>query len=164
MGMPRTSHHTLTQRSAAILAAGLSGSCIALTGCSTFGPGAPPCMPPTHSVSPSTVEIGETVTVHAQDVECDPRYGGSAEIQVIVTDSLGRKIIDTTAPMNDAGGFSYSFEVPEEAATGKAAVEAYPHNVDWCDDTGRNNRVSEADVSLQRVSCAARIEPLTITG
>ncbi|MDF9276824.1 hypothetical protein P4U43_03360 [Arthrobacter sp. EH-1B-1] len=115
-------------------------------------------------MSPSTVEIGETVTVHAQDAECDPRYGGSAEIQVIVTDSLGRKIIDTTAPMNDAGGFSYSFEVPEEAATGKAAVEAYPHNVDWCDDTGRNNRVSEADVPLQRVSCAARIEPLTITG
>lgn len=120
-------------------------------------------MPPLHSVSPSTATTGETVTVQAQDAECDPHYGDSARIQVIVTDSVGKKVIDTTAPMNDAGGFSFSFEVPEDAATGKAAVEAYPHNVDWCDDTGTNNRVSEADVPLIRASCAARVEPLTIT-
>ncbi|MBT2248827.1 hypothetical protein JHV56_08980 [Arthrobacter sp. BHU FT2] len=103
------------------------------------------------------------MTVEAQDSECDPRYGEHAEIDVNVTDAGGKRIISTTAPMNDAGGFTYSFRVPSSATPGKAAVEAYPHDVDWCDDTGKNNRVSAAEKLLIRASCAARIEPLLIT-
>lgn len=135
----------------------------ALAGCSPSFMGAPPCMPPDYAVSPTSVTIGETVTVKAQDADCDPRYGKNAQVQVTVTDANGTKIIHTTAPMNDAGGFTYSFNIPPHAAPGNAAVEAYPHNVDWCDDTGKNNRVSDGEVPVARVSCAARIEPLIIT-
>lgn len=59
-------------------------------------------------------------------------------------------------------GFTYSFNIPAQATPGEVAVEAYPHNIDWCDDTGKNNRVSDAEIPLVRASCAARIEPLTI--
>jgi hypothetical protein len=121
-------------------------------------------MPPTFSVSPSSAEIGQTVTVQAENSDCDPRYGENARIQVLVTDANGERIVDTVAPMDDAGGFTFTFDVPAQTALGKAAVEAYPHNVDWCDDTGKNNRASEAEVPLIRASCAERIELLTITG
>lgn len=120
-------------------------------------------MPPPYSVIPSSAAIGETVTVAAQDSECDPRYGENAEINVNVTDAGGKRIISTTAPMNDAGGFTYSFQLPANATPGEAAVEAYPHDGDWCDDTGKNNRVSAAEKPFIRASCAARIEPLLIT-
>ena len=119
-------------------------------------------MPPPYSVTPSSAATGETVTVEAQDSECDPRYGENAEIDVTVTDAGGMRIISTTAPMNDAGGFTYSFQLPTNATLGEAAVETYPHDVDWCDDTGKNNRVSAAETPFVRASCAVRIEPLLI--
>ncbi|MBM7781779.1 hypothetical protein [Arthrobacter tumbae] len=102
------------------------------------------------------------MTIEAPDSECDPRYGQNAKVQVTVTDAAGKRIIKTTAPMNDAGGFTYTFEVPAEATAGLAAVEAYPHKIDWCDDTGKNNRVSDGTAPLVRVSCAERIKPLKI--
>lgn len=120
-------------------------------------------MPPPYSVSPSSAAVGETVIIEAQDSDCDPRYGENAEVNVTLTDAGGKKIISTTAPMTDAGGFKYSFQLPTNTAHGEAAVEAYPHDVDWCDDTGKNNRVSEAEKPFIRASCAARIEPLLVT-
>ncbi len=120
-------------------------------------------MPPDYSVSPSTVETGGTVTIQAQDSDCNPRYGQNARIQVTVTDVEGTNLLRTTAPMSDAGGFTYSFDVPQGAKPGAATVEAYPYGVDWCDDTGQNNRVSGPDPSIVRASCAARIEALAIT-
>ncbi|MBT2531386.1 hypothetical protein J7E83_04450 [Arthrobacter sp. ISL-48] len=103
------------------------------------------------------------MTVRAQDADCNPRYGANALIQVTVTDATGTQVINTTAPMNDAGGFVYAFDVPPQTAVGDATVEAIPHNVDWCDDTGRNNRVQGAPVALERTSCVARTETLSIT-
>ena len=44
--------------------------------------------------------------------------------------------------MNDAGGFSYAFEVPAGTSAGEAVITAMPFNIDWCDDTGSNNRVT----------------------
>lgn len=90
------------------------------------------------------------------------RYGENARVRVTVTDAAGAKVINRTAPMNDAGGFTYTFEVPLQAAVGDAAVEATPYDIDWCDDTGRNNRAAGAAATLERASCAARIEPLNI--
>ncbi|KIS27550.1 hypothetical protein TV39_10385 [Arthrobacter sp. SPG23] len=113
-------------------------------------------------MNPPRAKAGDTVTVQASDADCDPRYGRNARVQVIVTDAAGAKVINTTAPMNDAGGFAYTFEVPLQAAIGDAAVEATPYGIDWCDDTGRNNRAGAA-ATLERVSCAARIETLGIT-
>ena len=121
----------------------------------------PPCMPPDYSVSPSRAKTGERVAVHAEDAGCNPRYGQDALIQVIVTDATGQMIIKETAPMNDAGGFTFQFTVPQQAAAGEASVEAVPYALDWCDDTGRNNRVPQSS-GMQRASCAARTEPLTI--
>jgi len=104
------------------------------------------------------------VTVQAQDAGCNPRYGANAQIQVSVTDSSGAKIINTTSKMNDGGGFAYTFIVPARTARGKAAVTAVPYNIDWCDDTGRNNRVAGAAVVLlQRASCVLPVKPLTIS-
>lgn len=121
----------------------------------------PPCFPPVYSVKPAVVKPGETVTVHAGDADCNPRYGQNALVQITLSDVRGEKVIMTTAPMNDAGGFTYQFEVPPQAAPGQASVEAYPYGVDWCDDTGRNNRVAHPS-GLARTSCAVRTEPLTI--
>jgi hypothetical protein len=116
-------------------------------------------------VHPLSVEAGETVTVTAPDAECDPRYGKDARIHVIVTDARGTKVLDTTAPMNDAGGFTYAFDVPLHTAAGAATVTAMPYDVDWCDDTGRNNRVAASGlaVKLDRASCAQPVRLLTIT-
>jgi hypothetical protein len=80
---------------------------------------------------------------------------------VIVTDGNGTEVINTTSPMTDAGEFAYTFTVPAETAVGEAAVTAMPHNLDWCDDTGRNNRV-KGPMNLDRTSCVMPVEPLTI--
>ncbi|MEE2523453.1 hypothetical protein V1639_10300 [Pseudarthrobacter sp. J75] len=37
-----------------------------------------------------------------------------------------------------------------------------PHNLDWCDDTGKNNRVAGSAGGLQRISCAMPVKPLQI--
>lgn len=134
-----------------------------LSGCGVSpGNGEPPCLPPAYSVTPPSAKAGDTVTVQAPDADCNPRYGKDARIQVTLTDAAGMKVIETTAPMTDAGAFTYTFVVPSTAAAGAAAVEAVPYGVDWCDDTGRNNRADGTGATLERTSCAARTEPLNI--
>jgi hypothetical protein len=136
----------------------------AASGCaSSSGNGEPPCFPPAFSVKPSAAKAGERVTVTAPDADCNPRYGDNARIQVIVNDATNVKVIDATAPMDDAGGFTYTFEVPAQTTLGEAAVMAIPFNIDWCDDTGKNNRADGAAVTLQRASCVMPMKPLTIT-
>lgn len=141
-----------------ILLAGAASGCA-----STSGNGEPPCFPPSFLVKPAAAKAGERVTVTAPDADCNPRYGANARIQVTVNDSASVKVIDATAPMNDAGGFTYTFEVPSHSAVGDAAVTAVPYNIDWCDDTGKNNRAAGAVESLQRASCVMPMKPLTIT-
>jgi hypothetical protein len=102
------------------------------------------------------------VAVHAEDARCNPRYGQDALIQVTVTDAAGLDVIRETAPMNDAGGFTFRFVLPQQTSSGEASVEAVPYDLDWCDDTGRNNRVAHPS-GMERASCAARTEPLTVT-
>lgn len=140
-----------------LMASGVSG-CAS----STSGDGAPPCFPPAFSVAPSSAKPGDRVTVTAQDAACNPRYGKDARIQVTMTDAAGMEVLTATAPMNDAGSFSYGFDVPAGTAAGEAAITAMPFNIDWCDDTGRNNRVAGAAVTLERVSCVLPTKPLTI--
>lgn len=162
MALP--SRYRVRSHSRRIRVTAAAGAIVALASGCGFSPwnGEPPCFPPAYSVKPSKVKAGEKVTVTAPDADCNPRYGRNARIQVMVTDAAGVKVIDTTAPMNDAGGFSYTFNVPAQTAAGEAAVTAMPFNVDWCDDTGRNNRADGAAVFLQRASCALPIKPLHI--
>ena len=138
----------------------------AMSGCASSNPGnaGPPCFPPAFSVAPSSAKPGERVTVTAPDADCDPRYGANARIQVTMTDAAGAEMFTATAPMNDGGSFSYAFDVPAGTAAGEAAISAMPFNIDWCDDTGRNNRAAGAGaaVTLERVSCVIPTRPLTI--
>ncbi len=144
---------------ASVVGAGLLA---AASGCSSNLFAEPPCFPPDYSVTPSAAKAGEMVTVKAPGAKCNPRYGENARIEVLVTDEQGVEVINTTAAMTDAGAFTHSFRVPAQMAVGQATVAAAPHNVDWCDDTGRNNR-AEGPAVLERASCAQPRKPLTIT-
>ncbi len=136
----------------------------AVSGCagSSSGDGEPLCFPPGFSVAPSSAKPGDSVTVEAPDADCNPRYGANARIQVTMTDAAGLDVLTATAPMNDAGGFTYSFEVPAGTGPGEASITAMPFNIDWCDDTGRNNRAAGAAGGFERVSCVLPQKPLTI--
>ncbi|MHA7262211.1 hypothetical protein ACX80W_03290 [Arthrobacter sp. TMN-37] len=145
------------------LAAGIGAAVMGTTAaCTPYSGTAPPCFPPAFSVTPAAAAPGETVTVAAPPVDCDPRYGDDARIRIVVTDERGVEAIDTTAPMTDAGEFAYTFPVPARMAVGKASVMAEPDDVDWCDDTGRNNRIQGSRM-WERTSCVLPVEPLTIT-
>ena len=115
-------------------------------------------------MAPSSAKPGDTVTVMAPDADSNPRYGPNAHIQVTMTDPAGVDVLAATAPMNDAGAFTHSFEVPAGTAAGVSAVTAMPLNIDWCDDTGRNNRAagSGAAAGLDRVSFVIPQKQLTI--
>ena len=137
-----------------------------LPACSRPGPfDAPPCFPPAYTLTPERAQVGQNVSVTAPDADCVPRYGENARIHVTVTDAAGARILDATSPMNDAGGFTYSFNVPVDSAAGAATVTAMPYNIDWCDDTGRNNRADGyvRAGELTRASCAQPVRILTIT-
>ena len=122
----------------------------------------PGCFPPDYTVTPGSARPGSAVVVAAPDAGCDPRYGPDARIAITVTDAEGKKILQQLGPMNDAGGFRFEFKVPKAAVPGLAVVTAVPHGVDWCDDTGRNNRVHHP-TGIQRSSCVIPAEPLGIT-
>ncbi|MFE5839439.1 hypothetical protein [Arthrobacter sp. NPDC056493] len=150
-------------RALAAVASATAMAMMSAAGCAPSPAGEPPCFPPPYSVRPSEARPGDSVTVQAQDAGCNPRYGGNARIQISVTDSAGAKVIYATSAMNDGGGFTYTFVVPARTTKGQAAVTAVPYSIDWCDDTGRNNRVAGAAVVLlQRASCVLPVKPLTI--
>ncbi|WP_312099808.1 hypothetical protein [Corynebacterium dentalis] len=134
----------------------------ALAGCGSISRDEPPCLPPEFSASPASATVGDQVTVAADDSECNPRYGHGASIKITITDSAGNQVIDTTAPMNDAGGFTYTFNVPADTAAGGSSITAYPHGIDWCDDTGRNNRAQTETHTLTLVSCVMPQESITV--
>ena len=92
----------------------------------------PPCFPPAYSVSPTIAKPRATVTVAAPAAECNPLYGSNAQIQVSVTD------------------------------LGEASVTAMPHDIDWCDDTGKNNRATGIP-QLELASCATPMGTFNIT-
>ncbi|WP_459299394.1 hypothetical protein [Arthrobacter sp. TMN-49] len=122
-----------------------------------------PCLPPPYTLSPETAKPGGSVTIRADDASCNPRYGENAQIQLEVHDGSGAKVVEVLAPMNDAGGFSAVVDLPATVASGQGMVSAYPYNLDWCDDTGRNNRVGAVgDTDVQLVSCLLPSRPLQI--
>ena len=153
----------LTDACARVLAVALCAVpvLVGATGCrDIFAP--PPCMPPEFSVSPAAAKPGDQVTVSAPDTTCDARYGTDAQVQVELLDAYGTPVLEELAPMTDDGGFSFVFTVPAGLAPGKAGVTAYPYNMDWCDDTGVNNRAGAGPQTLVGVACAQRLVPLVI--
>lgn len=125
------------------------------------------CMPPPYTISPERVEAGGTVGISAGDADCDPSYGDSAQVEIIIMTSGSERVLRTLAPLKDAGGFSAEVVVPADAEPGDYLVSAYPYAVDWCGDTGGNNRLSQGGgrtdtVGLVRASCAATGVPLVV--
>lgn len=139
--------------------------CGALGSCSGYPVPAPACFPPKYSVQPATARPGDQVTVSAPDASCNPSYGKEAKIEVSLTDAAGREIFRKTGSMNNDGGFTFSFKVPAGMKPGKAGVTAVPHQLDWCDDTGRNNRLQgegAGDAGITKASCVIPVVPLVI--
>jgi len=128
-----------------------------------------PCMPPPVSMNVATAKRGTVVKLAAKDAQCRPRYGKNAQIEVTVLDSKGDLVFSGLGPMTDDGGFTFSFQVPEGSALGKAVVSATPYGVDSCDDTGGNNRLGASPAAaaagaseLQRADCIRPMLALTI--
>jgi len=119
-------------------------------------------MPPAYSVVPSAAQPGDAVSVTAPDATCDARYGMGAQVQVTVRDAAGTTVLAELAPMTDDGGFTFVFTVPAGMSPGRALVGAVPYGMDWCDDTGVNNRAAGGPQTLVLVSCAERAVPLVI--
>lgn len=136
----RTGKRLIRTASAVVLACALG---VLATGCQPPFSGAPPCRPPAYVVDPASVEAGETITVSAPDATCDPRYGERAQIQVELLDDQNEVILTELAPMGDAGSFEHTLRIPAGTKPGSYGISATPHDIDWCDDTGRNNRVGE---------------------
>lgn len=145
-------------RSAFVLTLAGAGSLL-VSGCQPPFSGAPPCMPPKYTVAPSTLRAGADLKISAPDATCDPRYGERAQIQVELLDEQNEVLLTELAPMNDAGSFEHTLRIPAGTKPGSYGVSATPHNVDWCDDTGRNNRIenpefSQSGLVVVRVACA----------
>ena len=145
---------------------------VLLTGCqpSAVMPphGAPPCGPPAYVLEPSSVKAGSTLKVSAPDATCDPRYGERAQIQLEVLDSRNQVLFAELAPMGDAGSFDHVLRIPADTKPGSYGVSATPHDLDWCDDTGRNNRVGstglpQSGTVIVRASCAMPLVSFTVT-
>ncbi|WP_155849469.1 hypothetical protein [Arthrobacter sp. H20] len=84
----------------------------------------------TTRVPPSITKLNEMAAVMAIDATCNPRYAENARVHMTVTDACGEQIINFTERMINAGGFTYSFDVPTDAAPGEAASEEVPSGVD----------------------------------
>ena len=70
--------------------------------------------------------------------------------------------------MSDAGSFTYGLRIPDGTKPGDYGITALPNGLDWCDDTGQNNRVDSAEngfegTAVVRASCAIPRVGLHIT-
>ena len=163
------------------LLAAVAAAALACTGCTGEPPVTPtgaatiasdpspgytgPCLPPPFTLSSATVKPGGTVTVTANDSTCHPRYGQEAQIEISVMNVKMVEIFHGLGPMSDDGGFTFELALPRTVEPGEATVTARPYDLDWCDDTGGNNRLNGAespDPDLERVDCINPVQPLRI--
>ncbi|WP_105549249.1 hypothetical protein [Arthrobacter sp. MYb227] len=127
-----------------------------------------PCPPPQYSLGSSSVSAGGELKISAQDATCDPRYGQDAQIQLQLLDSANQVLETKLAPMADAGSFDYTLKLPASLKPGTYGISATPHNLDWCDDTGVNNRIENPSFGttglvMVRASCMMPLEQFTLT-
>lgn len=132
-----------------------------VTGCSPSAESSPPCMPPNFSISVSEARAGNSVSLSAPAATCNPSYGEEARVEISVSTDSGKKVLHTKAPMEDNGAFEYSYHIPKTTKPGVLAISAMPADVDWCDDTGTNNRLKNAS-EFERTSCEIPVRQLAI--
>ncbi|GAA1498393.1 hypothetical protein GCM10009628_33970 [Paeniglutamicibacter kerguelensis] len=135
------------------------GMLLATTACIPQYFGSRPCMPPDYVVAPSSLRAGEDLKISAPDATCDPRYGERAQIQIELLNGQNEVLLTKLAPMGDAGSFEHTLRIPATTKPGSYSISASPFNVDWCDDTGKNNRLEnpgfgQSGVIEVRAACA----------
>lgn len=129
-------------RSRAVLLAALGAASLwGLSGCSVVLHPPGPCMPPAYALDAAVVAPGGTLRVSAPEATCDPRYGQDAKVRVDLVNGRREILLSELAPMSDAGAFTHVLKIPATLKPGAYGISAAPDGMDWCDDTGRNNRL-----------------------
>lgn len=153
------------------LATAGAGILFGVTAC-VGGPGGPsgppPCPPPAYTLGSDSVAQGGTLRVSAPEATCNPSYGDKAQIEIQLLDSQHKVLETQLAPMRDTGSFDYQLALPSTLRAGTYSISAFPHDLDWCDDTGVNNRLKNSSsqnsgVVIVRASCVIPIKEFTVT-
>lgn len=160
-----TPGHTALGNIAMLLLGG--GMLLSTTACIPQYFGGQPCMPPNYTLDPSNVRAGSDLKISAPDATCNPRYGERAQIQIELLNGRNEVVLTELAPMNDAGSFEHTLRIPATTKPGSYSISATPYGVDWCDDTGRNNRIEnpgfgQSGMAVIRVACATPYVPFRV--
>lgn len=157
-------------RPRSVLLAALGASFLfGLPGCSVMLHSPGPCMPPAYALDPAVVAPGGTLRVSAPDAACDPRYGQDAKVRIDLVNGRHEVLLSELAPMSDAGAFTHVLDIPATLKPGTYGISAAPDGVDWCDDTGHNNRlenpgIGDSGFGVARAACAVPQVGFRVTG
>ncbi|WP_411732585.1 hypothetical protein [Paeniglutamicibacter sp.] len=144
---------------ALLVAAVGAGALLGVSGCSVILHSSRPCMPPNYTLDSLVIAPGGTLRISAPDATCDPRYGEDAKVRIDLVNGHQDVLLTELAPMSDAGAFTHTMEIPASLTPGTYGISAAPDRVDWCDDTGHNNRVEnpgfgDSGLLVVRAACA----------
>lgn len=127
---------------------------LAVAGCIAPIHTSTPCMPPAYTLDSPVVAPSETLGMSAPDATCNPRYGKDARVRIDLVDARQQVVLTELAPMSDAGSFAFDLRIPGGTKPGAYGITAMPNGLDWCDDTGSNNRLGGADTGIEGVAAA----------
>ena len=132
---------------------------VAFAGCTAPVHTSAPCMPPAYTLDSPAVAPGETLRISAPAATCNPGYGKEAQVRIEVVNDRQQVVLTELAPMSDAGAFTHDLRIPGGTEPGAYGITALPDELDWCDDTGRNNRLGGTGIGIEgfaaaRASCA----------
>lgn len=126
-------------------------------------------MPPAYILATAVVAPGGTLRISAPAATCKPRYGEDARVRIDLVNTRREVLLTELAAMSDAGAFTHALEIPATLKPGTYGISAAPDGVDWCDDTGRNNRLENpgfGDTGLRvvRTACAVPYVEFRVAG
>lgn len=155
-------------RALLVIAVG-AGALFGVSGCSAIPQSSRPCMPPEYTLDSAVIAPGGTLRISAPDATCDPRYGEDAKVRIDLVNVRQEVLLTELAPMSDAGAFTHALEIPASLEPGSYGISAAPDGVDWCDDTGRNNRLENPDfgdtgLGVLRAACGVPHVGFQVTG
>jgi hypothetical protein len=153
----------------ALLVAASAAILTGVSGCSIITGSSGPCMPPAYTLDSTVIAPGGTLRISAPDAPCNPRYGEDAKVRIDLVNGHQEVEFTELAPMSDAGAFTHSLEIPASLKPGTYGISAVPDGVDWCDDTGRNNRLEnpgfgDTGLGVVRSSCAVPYVGFRVAG
>lgn len=145
------------------------GTLPGISGCSALSHSPGPCLPPKYTLDSTLVAPGGTLRVSAPDATCNPRYGEDAKVRIDLVNERQEVLLSEISPMSDAGAFTHTLAIPDALRPGTYDISATPDGVDWCDDTGQNNRLENpgfesTGMAVVRASCGIPYVHLRVTG